>query len=93
VLQSLLNLIDHGMAPVEAVSAPRIDYQGETVQAEQRITSDILAGLAAAGYPVNRRPISYDSYFARVQMIQIGRDGFLRGASDPRGDGGVALQA
>jgi gamma-glutamyltranspeptidase/glutathione hydrolase len=93
VLQSLLNLIDHGMAPVEAVSAPRIDYQGETVQAEQRITSDILAGLAAAGYPVNRRPISYDSYFARVQMIQIGRDGLLRGASDPRGDGGVALPA
>jgi gamma-glutamyltranspeptidase/glutathione hydrolase len=93
VLQSLLNLIDHGMSPLEAVSAPRIDFQGETVQAELRITSDILAGLAGAGYPVNRRPISYDSYFARVQMIEIGRDGRLHGASDPRGDGGVALQA
>jgi gamma-glutamyltranspeptidase/glutathione hydrolase len=93
VLQVLLNLLDHGMSPVEAVSAPRLDFQGVTVQAEHRLTGEILDGLRALGYPVARRPMSYDPFFARVQLIQLGEDGLLRGASDPRADGGVALEA
>lgn len=91
VLQTVLNLVDHGMSPVEAVSAPRIDYQGEGVQAEQRIPGDVLAGIGAAGFRVTRRPMSYDPYFAKVQCIEVAPDGTLTGASDPRGDGGVAL--
>jgi gamma-glutamyltranspeptidase/glutathione hydrolase len=93
VLQTLLNLVDHGMDPLEAVAAPRVDYQGETVQAEQRIPSDVVAQLEANGFAVNRRPGSYEAYFSRVQAIRIGADGSLRGASDPRGDGGIALTA
>src|SRR5205085_12012079 len=42
VLQALLNLFDHGMTPVEAVSAPRIDYQGETVMAEARVPVGVI---------------------------------------------------
>jgi gamma-glutamyltranspeptidase/glutathione hydrolase len=93
VLQTLLNLIDHGMTPLEAVAAPRVDFQGETVQAEQRITSDVVEALRAGGYQVDRRPSSYEGYFSRVQLIQAAADGTLRGASDPRGDGGIALPA
>jgi gamma-glutamyltranspeptidase/glutathione hydrolase len=93
VLQTLLNLIDHGMTPLEAVAAPRVDFQGETVQAEQRIPSDVVEALRAAGYAVDRRPGSYEGYFSRVQVIQVDADGTLRGASDPRGDGGIALPA
>jgi gamma-glutamyltranspeptidase/glutathione hydrolase len=93
VLQALLNLIDHGMSPIEAVSAPRVDYQGETVQAENRLTGDILDGLRALGYGVTRRPTSYDPYFAKVQLIKAAGPGGLKGASDPRGDGGIAHQA
>src|SRR5438046_1689340 len=37
VLQALVNLLDHGMTTVEAVSAPRIDHQGEVVTAEERL--------------------------------------------------------
>jgi gamma-glutamyltranspeptidase / glutathione hydrolase len=91
VLHTLLNVIDMEMSPLEAVSAPRIDYQGEAVQAEQRITADILEAVRAAGYSAERRPLSYDSYFSRVQLIRIGADGRLEGASDPRKDGGIAL--
>jgi gamma-glutamyltranspeptidase/glutathione hydrolase len=91
VLQTLLNLIDHGMRPLEAVSAPRVDFQGETVQAEQRVPGEVLDALRADGFPVNRRPLSYDPYFSRVQVIQVSPDGSLTGASDPRGDGGAAL--
>jgi gamma-glutamyltranspeptidase/glutathione hydrolase len=91
VLQTLLNLLDHGMSPVEAVSAPRLDYQGDQVQAELRVPGEVLDGLRAAGYRVNRRPLGYDPYFAKAQIIEVGPDGGLRGASDPRGDGGIAL--
>jgi gamma-glutamyltranspeptidase/glutathione hydrolase len=93
VLQTLLNLIDHGMTPLEAVAAPRVDFQGETVQAELRIPGDVVEALRARGYEVNRRPASYEAYFSRVQVIQRDADGTLRGASDPRGDGGIALPA
>jgi gamma-glutamyltranspeptidase/glutathione hydrolase len=90
VLQTLLNLIDHGMTPVEAVSAPRIDYQAETVQAEGRMPAAVVEGLRAAGYAVNRRPQNYDWYFASAQLIAAAADGSLAGASDPRRDGGAA---
>ena len=91
VLQTLLNLIDHGMTALEAVSAPRVDFQGETVMAELRVPTEILDVLREQGFAVRQRPLSYDSYFSRVQLIRSAADGRLVGASDPRGDGGIAL--
>jgi gamma-glutamyltranspeptidase/glutathione hydrolase len=93
VLLALLNLLDHGMPPIEAVGAPRVDFQGEVVQAENRISGDILDALRELGYGVARRPTSYDPYFAKVQLITARDGGVLVGASDPRGDGGIPLQA
>ena len=90
VLQVLVNVLDHQMSPVEAVSAPRVDFQGEVVQAEARIPRTVCDGLERLGYTVNRRTLNYDSYFARPQVIVAEKDGFLSGASDPRKDGGAA---
>src|SRR5919201_3621386 len=92
VLQALLNLIDHGMTSVEAVSAPRVDYQGEAVTAEGRMPETVLAGLRDLGYRVQRRVLNYDSYFARVSPVAA-KEGQPTGGSDPRKDGGVALMA
>jgi len=91
ILQVLVNVIDHRMSPVEAVSAPRVDFQGDVVQAEARIPLVVCQGLEARGYQVNRRTLNYDSYFARPQLIVAEPDGFLHGASDPRKDGGAAF--
>jgi gamma-glutamyltranspeptidase/glutathione hydrolase len=91
VLQVLVNVLDHHMSPVEAVSAPRIDFQGDVVQAEARIPLAVCQGLEERGYQVNRRTLNYDSYFARPQVIVAESDGSLHGASDPRKDGGTAL--
>jgi gamma-glutamyltranspeptidase / glutathione hydrolase len=93
ILQVLVNLLDHGMSPVEAVSAPRVDFQGEIVQAEARIPAAVCRGLVDLGYRVNRRTLNYDSYFARPQVIAAVGGGLLRGASDPRKDGGTALDS
>ena len=91
VLQVLVNVIDHHMSPIEAVSAPRIDFQGDVVQAEARIPLAVCKGLEERGYRVNRRTLNYNSYFARPQVIVAESDGFLHGASDPRKDGGASL--
>jgi gamma-glutamyltranspeptidase/glutathione hydrolase len=91
ILQVLVNVIDHHMSPVEAVSAPRIDFQGDVVQVEARIPLAVSQGLERLGYHVNRRTLNYDSYFSRPQVIVAESDGFLQGASDPRKDGGTAL--
>ena len=90
ILQVVVNVLDHGMTPVEAVSAPRVDFQGDVVQAEARIPVAVTRGLESLGYPVNRRTLNYDSYFSRPQVI-VAREGKLTGASDPRKDGGTAL--
>jgi len=91
ILQVLVNLIDHDMSPVESVSAPRVDFQGDVVQAEARVPLSVTQGLEELGYSVNRRTLNYDSYFARPQVIAVDADGVWRGASDPRKDGGTAL--
>jgi gamma-glutamyltranspeptidase/glutathione hydrolase len=91
ILQVLVNVLDHKMSPVEAVSAPRIDFQGESVQAEGRVPRTVCEGLERLGYMVNRRTLNYDAYFARPQVIVAGADGVMRGASDPRKDGGAAF--
>ena len=90
VLQSTLNLLDFGMTPVEAVSAPRVDCQGQIVECEHRISGPTLERLAQAGYTVSRREKNYDPYFARAQMIARVGDGWV-GASDPRRDGGAPM--
>ena len=91
VLQVLVNLIDHQMSAVEAVSAPRVDFQGDVVQAEARVPRVVVEGLTRLGFKVNRRTLNYDSYFARPQVIASSIDGVLSGASDPRKDGGAAF--
>src|SRR5256885_1968967 len=90
--QVVLNVLDREMSPVEAVSAPRVDFQGDVVQAEARIPRVVCEGLERLGYAVNRRTLNYDSYFARPQLIVAEHDGFLSGASDPRKDGGAAFE-
>jgi gamma-glutamyltranspeptidase / glutathione hydrolase len=91
VLQVLVNVLDHQMSAVEAVSAPRVDFQGDVVQVEQRVPRAVTEGLERLGYRVNRRMLNYDSYFSRPQVIVGEKDGYLTGASDPRKDGGTAL--
>jgi gamma-glutamyltranspeptidase/glutathione hydrolase len=92
ILQTIINVVDHGMTAVEAVSAPRLDFQGDVVQVEARIPTVVTRGLEAHGYRVNRRTLNYDSYFSRPQVI-VSRGGRLSGGSDPRKDGGTALDS
>ncbi len=92
VLQVLLNVIDHGLGPVEAVSAPRFDAQSHRLDTETRIPSWVKEELGRRGFQIVPNPAAYWT-FPLVQAVT--RDpvtGELRGGADPR-LGGAAMSA
>jgi gamma-glutamyltranspeptidase/glutathione hydrolase len=58
VLETILNMIDHGMTPQEAVDAPRVHHQWlpDTIYAEHyALSPDTRAALEALGYTVTEQ--------------------------------------
>ena len=98
-MQLLSHLVDGGLDPQEAVSAPRTsvhpgsdaDALGtpETLQCESRLGADVLAELAARGHDV--RDVGDWGGGGSALVISVDAErGVLAGAADPRMDG-VAL--
>lgn len=95
-LQILTNLIDFGLAPQEAVEAPRwwsfpgtdpatLEQEME-VRVEAEMPEATVQGLERLGHRVVRRQTGI--YDGKVQLIvRDPQRGVLMGASDPRGDG------
>ncbi len=99
VLQSIFNVVDHGMNVVQAVHAPRVHHQHlpDLVQFEfGGLEAVTVRALESLGHSVRERdPGPPDAYFAGgmsgdLQMIMAMPDGSLAGWSDPR-RGGRAL--
>lgn len=96
--QVLSSILDHGMDPQQAVSAPRWTHspttdpwrlaEPETLTIEDRAGDATVDGLRRRGHPV--RTIGPWAAGGSAQVIEIGEDGVLRGGSDPRA-GGLAL--
>ena len=89
VLQSILNIVDFGMSPVEAVTVPRIHCEGKALHAEARVQGSVCRELEAMGHEVRHIPISFDPVMSRAHVVTV-EDGRWRGGADPRGGGGVA---
>lgn len=88
IIQVLLNVIEFGMSPVEAVSEPRFDAQVCEIECQARIPTWVLEKVQKRGQPCFKLPQSYGG-IALVQLA-MKRDEKWFGASDPAG-GGVAL--
>ena len=84
VLQAILNVMDFDMTMLEAVSAPRITANSNTIDVSNRIPRFVTDELAARGYPISRSPFSY--VFSGVHAIRI-IDGKWDGGADPGRDG------
>ena len=87
VLETIMNIVDHGMAAQEAVDAPRFHHQAqpEDVYFERSgLSPKVVTQLAAMGYKlVEQRP------WGAVELIEIANRR-LRGASDRRLPAGAA---
>ena len=89
VLQTLVNVIEHGMNIREAVSAPRIHHQWipNTLFIEPRgLSPDVVRTLEAMGHTVEQGRYFSDA----LGIVRDFKTGFLTGGVDPRQDGFAA---
>ncbi|HET9026163.1 MAG TPA: gamma-glutamyltransferase [Trueperaceae bacterium] len=92
VSQAISNMIDFGMTPVEAVSAPRFHSEGDPVYCELRVPQRTVEELRRRGMNVQQSLRNYERTFAKVQIAARTASGYA-GASDPRKDGGAVAIA
>ncbi|HEV2185777.1 MAG TPA: gamma-glutamyltransferase [Stellaceae bacterium] len=89
VLETLMNLVDFGMAPDAAVAAPRFhqQYLPDTVFYEKDgLMPQTANALDAMGYSLKEQPP-----WGAVELIAIAPDSSLIGVNDPRRPAGAAL--
>jgi len=88
VLETILDIVDYGMAPQQAVEAARLHYQGQPDEVDYErsaLPPETTAELTRMGYKlVEQRP------WGAVELIEIA-NGRLYGASDPRRPAGAAV--
>jgi gamma-glutamyltranspeptidase/glutathione hydrolase len=87
--QVLINLVDHGLDPAEAVARPRVRVQadGETISVE----ADYLGAgdLNRSGLHIELMPARHHT-LGHAHAIVIDGPGSWRAGADPRSDGAVA---
>src|SRR4051794_29520663 len=91
VLQTVLNVIDRGMAAQEAVEAPRIHYENRIVEAEPGVDPEALDALERDGWTVHRWR-EKNLYFGGSQAVARDPEtGALSGGGGPRPGGGTGV--
>jgi gamma-glutamyltranspeptidase/glutathione hydrolase len=93
ILQTILGVVDHGLAAQEAVSSPRIHVEGRDVEAEPGVDEEALAKLEESDWTV-RRWAEQNLFFGGVQAVARNPDtGELSGGGDPRRGGAATVVA
>lgn len=86
VFQSIVNVIDFGMQPAEAIDAPKFHHQWlpDELFMEKGFNSNVIDSLEEMGYTIKMRgPIG------RTEMILF-KNGLMYAAADIRGEDSVA---
>ena len=89
ITQVLVNLFDFGMAPAEAVAAPRMHLEGKLLSTEPGIPERTLAVLDTS-VPSSHHWPDLNLFFGGVHTVSVGHGGAFDGAGDPRRGGVVA---
>jgi gamma-glutamyltranspeptidase/glutathione hydrolase len=84
VTQSIVNVVDFGDGPQDAVNRPRVHDEGEGLLVDSRIPADVRDGLAALGHTIEvKEETLMSAWFARPNAIAIDTErGELRGGVD-----------
>jgi gamma-glutamyltranspeptidase / glutathione hydrolase len=82
-LQAIVNLIDHGMSPQQAVEAPRLWTEGGKLELEPGYPEKTAQALAGRGHEIVRNP----RIGGGMNLIAFGDDGIMTGAACWRADG------
>jgi gamma-glutamyltranspeptidase/glutathione hydrolase len=91
ILQTLLGVVDHGLAAREAVERPRVHFEAGLLEAEPGVDPDALDALEREGWQVSRWR-ERNLYFGGVQAVaRDPESGALSGGGDPRRGGTAVL--
>ena len=84
VPQAIVNVVDFGDGPQDAVNRPRVHDEGEGLLVDSRIPEEVREGLAALGHQVVvKEETLMSAWFARPNAIMIDpKTGELRGGVD-----------
>jgi gamma-glutamyltranspeptidase / glutathione hydrolase len=85
ILQIVANVVDHGLSAEEAIEAPRVHLDGDTLQLEGGTNTAAADLLEEQGYDVTRWA-GRNLYFGGAAAV-VGRNGQLEAAGDPRRGG------
>jgi gamma-glutamyltranspeptidase/glutathione hydrolase len=90
ITQVLVNLLDFGMSPAEAVAAPRMHLEGDMLSVESGYAEPAVAALRSAAPRIHLWP-ERNLFFGGVHTVSIKHGGVFDGAGDPRRGGAVAF--
>lgn len=83
ILQSFVNVVDHGMSLQQAIEAPRVHCEKDTVLVDSRLPEESLAALEAGGHTLQRIDETFlSSNFARPVGATVDADGTVRSGVD-----------
>lgn len=89
-VQVVMNMIDFGMNPQEALDAPRWQWVGDkTIEVEENIPHNIIDDLIKKGHDIKVQ--SDESGFGRGQIILRTEENSLCGGTEHRADGHIAI--
>ena len=86
----MVNPLDFGMAPEQAVAAPRIHLEGDMLSLEPGFSPSALEALEAAAPRTHHWP-EKNLFFGGVHTVSVKPGGIFDGAGDPRRGGVVAF--
>jgi gamma-glutamyltranspeptidase/glutathione hydrolase len=90
--QVIVNIVDHDMNMMEAISAPRLHAESADVTIDDRIDQDVLDGLARLGHRVTVAEAGIDApTFGSPNGILVTKDEMLSGGTDPMKPAAVAI--
>ena len=84
VTQSIVNVVDFGDGPQDAVNHPRVHDEGEGLLVDTRIPESVRAELRDRGHVIDpKEETLMSAWFARPQAILVdAKTGELRGGVD-----------
>lgn len=88
ILQTVVSMVDGGLAAGPAVRRPRVHPEGDGVDVEGGVPDAAVRALEAGGHRL-RRWGDVNLFFGGVSAVARGDDG-LQGAGDPRRGGAAA---
>jgi gamma-glutamyltranspeptidase/glutathione hydrolase len=84
VTQSIVNVVDFGDGPQDAVNRPRVHDEGEGLLVDARVPASVRAELSERGHAIElKEETLMSAWFARPQAIMVdAATGTLRGGVD-----------